>query len=30
MLKVTVENYRHAKDCSFRNVLDQVGDKWSS
>ena len=29
MLKVTVESYQHAKDCPFRNVLDQVGDKWS-
>jgi DNA-binding HxlR family transcriptional regulator len=29
MLRVTVENYADAKDCPFRNVLDQVGDKWS-
>ena len=29
MLKVTVESYQTAKDCPFRNVLDQVGDKWS-
>ena len=29
MLKVTVKNYQSAKDCPFRNVLDQVGDKWS-
>jgi DNA-binding HxlR family transcriptional regulator len=29
MLKVTVDNYEHAKDCPFRNVLDQIGDKWS-
>jgi DNA-binding HxlR family transcriptional regulator len=29
MLRVTVKNYEHAKDCPFRNVLDQVGDKWS-
>ncbi|HET9358943.1 MAG TPA: helix-turn-helix domain-containing protein [Vicinamibacterales bacterium] len=29
MLRVTVENYQSAKDCPFRNVLDQVGDKWS-
>jgi DNA-binding HxlR family transcriptional regulator len=29
MLKVTVDNYETAKDCPFRNVLDQVGDKWS-
>ena len=29
MLKVTVDNYEHAKDCPFRNVLDKVGDKWS-
>jgi DNA-binding HxlR family transcriptional regulator len=29
MLKVTVENFEHAKDCPFRNVLDQLGDKWS-
>ena len=29
MLKVTLESYQHAKDCPFRNVLDQVGDKWS-
>ena len=29
MLKVTADNYEHAKDCPFRNVLDQVGDKWS-
>lgn len=29
MLKVTVDNYEHAKDCPFRNVLDHVGDKWS-
>jgi DNA-binding HxlR family transcriptional regulator len=29
MLRVTVKNYQSAKDCPFRNVLDQVGDKWS-
>lgn len=29
MLKVTVKNYEHARDCPFRNVLDQIGDKWS-
>jgi hypothetical protein len=29
MLKVTVDSYEHAKDCPFRNVLDQIGDKWS-
>ena len=29
MVKVTVKNYQSAKDCPFRNVLDQVGDKWS-
>jgi DNA-binding HxlR family transcriptional regulator len=29
MLKVTVDNYEHAQDCPFRNVLDKVGDKWS-
>ena len=29
MLKVTADSYEHAKDCPFRNVLDQVGDKWS-
>jgi DNA-binding HxlR family transcriptional regulator len=29
MLKVTVDNYEHARDCPFRNVLDKVGDKWS-
>jgi DNA-binding HxlR family transcriptional regulator len=29
MLKVTVDNYEHAKDCPFRSVLDKVGDKWS-
>jgi hypothetical protein len=26
MLKVTVDSYEHAKDCPFRNVLDQIGD----
>jgi hypothetical protein len=25
MLKVTADSYEHAKDCPFRNVLDQVG-----
>ena len=29
MLKVTVQDFEHAKDCPFRNVLDKVGDKWS-
>ena len=29
MLQVTVDSYEHAKDCPFRNVLDQFGDKWS-
>lgn len=29
MLKVTADSYEDAKDCPFRNVLDQVGDKWS-
>lgn len=29
MLKIAVDNYEHAKDCPFRNVLDKVGDKWS-
>ena len=29
MLKVTADSYEEAKDCPFRNVLDQVGDKWS-
>jgi DNA-binding HxlR family transcriptional regulator len=29
MLKVTADSYERAKDCPFRNVLDQVGDKWS-
>jgi DNA-binding HxlR family transcriptional regulator len=29
MLKVTVDNFEHARDCPFRNVLDKVGDKWS-
>lgn len=29
MLRVTVQNYEHAQDCPFRNVLDKVGDKWS-
>lgn len=29
MLKVTADSYEQAKDCPFRNVLDQVGDKWS-
>jgi DNA-binding HxlR family transcriptional regulator len=29
MLKVTADSYAQAKDCPFRNVLDQVGDKWS-
>ena len=29
MLKVTAESYEQAKDCPFRNVMDQVGDKWS-
>jgi DNA-binding HxlR family transcriptional regulator len=29
MLKITVDSYEHAKDCPFRNVLDQIGDKWS-
>ena len=29
MLKVTADSDEQAKDCPFRNVLDQVGDKWS-
>ena len=29
MLKVAVDSYEEAKDCPFRNVLDQLGDKWS-
>jgi DNA-binding HxlR family transcriptional regulator len=29
MLKVTAASYADAKDCPFRNVLDQLGDKWS-
>jgi DNA-binding HxlR family transcriptional regulator len=29
MLKVAVDSYEDAKDCPFRNVLDQLGDKWS-
>jgi DNA-binding HxlR family transcriptional regulator len=29
MLRVTAANYADAKDCPLRNVLDQVGDKWS-
>ena len=29
MLKVAVDSYEQAKDCPFRNVLDQLGDKWS-
>ena len=29
MLKVTVDNYKDAKDCPLRNVLDKIGDKWS-
>ena len=29
MLKVAVDSYDEAKDCPFRNVLDQLGDKWS-
>jgi DNA-binding HxlR family transcriptional regulator len=29
VLKVTVQDFEHAKDCPFRNVLDKVGDKWS-
>jgi DNA-binding HxlR family transcriptional regulator len=29
MLKLTADSYADAKDCPFRNVLDQVGDKWS-
>jgi DNA-binding HxlR family transcriptional regulator len=29
MLKVTADSYDQAKDCPFRNVLDQLGDKWS-
>ena len=29
MLKVAVNNYEEAKDCPLRNVLDQLGDKWS-
>src|ERR1044071_671466 len=29
MLKITVSNYEDARDCPFRNVLDQVGDKWT-
>jgi DNA-binding HxlR family transcriptional regulator len=29
MLKVTVNNFAHAAECPFRNVLDMVGDKWS-
>src|SRR4026209_263061 len=29
MLRVAVNNYEEAKDCPLRNVLDQLGDKWS-
>jgi DNA-binding HxlR family transcriptional regulator len=29
MLRLTVNNYEDARDCPFRNVLDQVGDKWT-
>ncbi len=29
MLKLTVRNFEDARDCPFRNVLDQVGDKWT-
>lgn len=29
MLKVTADSYEQAKDCPFRNLLDQLGDKWS-
>jgi DNA-binding HxlR family transcriptional regulator len=29
MLKLAVDSYEEAKDCPFRNVLDQLGDKWS-
>jgi hypothetical protein len=29
VLKVTVDNYKDARDCPFRNVLDKIGDKWS-
>src|SRR5262245_53357562 len=28
MLKVAVDSFEQAKDCPFRNVLDQVGAKW--
>lgn len=29
MLRVTVKTYEDARDCPFRNVLDQIGDKWT-
>jgi DNA-binding HxlR family transcriptional regulator len=29
MLRVTAESFEDAKDCPLRNVLDQLGDKWS-
>jgi DNA-binding HxlR family transcriptional regulator len=28
MLRVTAESFEDARDCPFRNVLDQVADKW--
>lgn len=29
VLKITVQDFEHARDCPFRNVLDKIGDKWS-
>jgi DNA-binding HxlR family transcriptional regulator len=29
MLKLAVDSFEQARDCPFRNVLDQLGDKWS-
>jgi DNA-binding HxlR family transcriptional regulator len=29
MLKLAVDSFEQARDCPFRNVLDQIGDKWS-
>jgi DNA-binding HxlR family transcriptional regulator len=29
MLRLTVDQFTDRNDCPFRNVLDQVGDKWS-
>jgi DNA-binding HxlR family transcriptional regulator len=29
MLRLTIDQFTDRTECPFRNVLDQVGDKWS-